>query len=171
MSRRRIESGPPCWEARILEKSHSNSLFIAIRNIYVWVHDMAPPQCICYKNIHEHTWSALGCGPNNTCKADGVQVHMFWITSWSPLWRDLTKVISILTGGPRNACPGRGIEPGPPWWEASTLEKSHSNNLVIGSYSEHLHMSPRQSQLRSIDFYHSMNKQNIFESLWQIGLI
>jgi hypothetical protein len=35
MSRPGIEPGPPGWEARALEKSHSNSLFIAIQNIYM----------------------------------------------------------------------------------------------------------------------------------------
>jgi hypothetical protein len=36
------------------------------------------------------------------------------------------------------------IEPGPPRWEASTLEKSHSNNLLIAiAYSEHLQRSAR----------------------------
>jgi hypothetical protein len=42
---------------------------------------------------------------------------------------------------PGMTCVGRESEPGPPRWEASTLEKSHSNILLIGSYSEHLHMS------------------------------
>jgi hypothetical protein len=34
------------------------------------------------------------------------------------------------------------IEPGPPRWEASTLEKEPFEKLV-NSYSEHLHMSTR----------------------------
>jgi hypothetical protein len=33
MSRPGIEPGPPVWKASTLEKSHSNSLLIAIRNI------------------------------------------------------------------------------------------------------------------------------------------
>ena len=32
-----------------------------------------------------------------------------------------------------------GLEPGPPAWEASTLEKSHLDSLYAG-YSEPLHM-------------------------------
>jgi hypothetical protein len=40
-----------CWEASTLEKSHSNSLLIAIRNIYILDHDMAPP----VHESHEHT--------------------------------------------------------------------------------------------------------------------
>ncbi len=47
------------------------------------------------------------------------------------LWTDLTKVISIPTRGPRTDMAQPGIEPGPPWWEASTLEKSYSNCLLI----------------------------------------
>jgi hypothetical protein len=31
-----IELGPPKWEASTSEKNHSNSLLIAIRNIYLW---------------------------------------------------------------------------------------------------------------------------------------
>ncbi len=31
--------GPPAWEASTLEKSHPDSLLIAIRNIYVWARD------------------------------------------------------------------------------------------------------------------------------------
>jgi hypothetical protein len=45
-----VEPGPPRWEAITLEKSHSNSLLIAIRNIYVRARDMAPPMW-----LHEHT--------------------------------------------------------------------------------------------------------------------
>ncbi len=45
--------------------------------------------------------------------------------------------------GPETDMSRPGIEPGPPRWEASTLEKSHSNSL-FNSYSKHLHMSPWQ---------------------------
>ncbi len=36
MSRPGIKPGPPRWEASTLEKSHSKSLLIAIRNSYIW---------------------------------------------------------------------------------------------------------------------------------------
>jgi hypothetical protein len=39
MSRPGIEPGRPRWEASTLEKSHLNSLLIAIRNIYIWALD------------------------------------------------------------------------------------------------------------------------------------
>ncbi len=39
MSRPGIEPGPPRWEASTLEKNHSNSFLIAIRNIYICAHD------------------------------------------------------------------------------------------------------------------------------------
>jgi hypothetical protein len=58
-----------------LEKSHLISLLIAIRNIYSkWAGDQGncsrqgSPQFMCYMNIHEHTWTALGCRLNSTCK-------------------------------------------------------------------------------------------------------
>jgi hypothetical protein len=35
-----------------------------------------------------------------------------------------------------------GMEPGPPWWKASTLEKRAYEQLV-NSYSEYLHMNAR----------------------------
>jgi hypothetical protein len=35
MSRPGFDLGPQRWDASILEKSHSNSLLIAIRNIYI----------------------------------------------------------------------------------------------------------------------------------------
>ncbi len=39
MSRPRFEPGPPAWEASTLEKSHPDSLLIAIRNYYIWARD------------------------------------------------------------------------------------------------------------------------------------
>ncbi len=38
------------------------------------------PQCMCYMNIHEHTWTALGCRPKSTCKADGLMPNR-WLAS------------------------------------------------------------------------------------------
>jgi hypothetical protein len=64
--------------------------------------DMAPPKCTCYTNIHEHTWTALKCRPNSTCKASAkhlpaaktsalaspcIHSQTGQITSGSPLWR------------------------------------------------------------------------------------
>ncbi len=54
---------------------------IAIGNIYIWAHNMASHSAWTYMNIHEHTWTymniqhtwtALRCRPNSTCKADGL---------------------------------------------------------------------------------------------------
>ncbi len=39
MSRPGIEPGHPTWEASTLEKSHPDSLLIAIQNIYIWARD------------------------------------------------------------------------------------------------------------------------------------
>jgi hypothetical protein len=55
MYRLGIKPGLPQWEASTLEKSHSNSLLTAIWNIHISAHEMAPPQFVCYMNIHEHT--------------------------------------------------------------------------------------------------------------------
>ncbi len=68
-----------------------------------------------YMNIHEHTWAALECRLNSTCKSFNpecrhqalasprIHCKKRQITLGSPNWKDLTKVISIL------------IEPWPPW--------------------------------------------------------
>ncbi len=56
------------------------------------------------------------------------------------LWRDLTKVISILIRDPET-----GNQTRAPPWEASTLAKSYFKQRA-NSYSEHLHMSPRHSR-------------------------
>ncbi len=39
MSRLGIKHVPPAWEASTLEKSHPDSLLIAIGNIYIWARD------------------------------------------------------------------------------------------------------------------------------------
>ncbi len=55
-----IEPGPPWWKASTLEKSHSKSWSIAIRNIYIWACElvenargMATPSA----HVYEHTWT------------------------------------------------------------------------------------------------------------------
>ncbi len=53
-----------------------------------------PPSasCMCYMNIHGHTWTALECRSNSTCKADGLMPSCaLRNTSKSPLWRDLSR--------------------------------------------------------------------------------
>jgi hypothetical protein len=83
-------------------------------------------QCMCYMNIHEHTWTAPGCRLNSTGKelakhlpaAKTSALACLWIhcqtgqiTSGSPLWRDLTKVIYILTRGLRTDMHCKGKTP------------------------------------------------------------
>ncbi len=49
----------------------------------------------------------------------------------------MTKVLSILkVPGTETDITRPGIEPGTPWWEASTIEKSHSNSLLIATLFE-----------------------------------
>ncbi len=101
---------------------------------------MAPQSSCGYINIHEHTWAALGCGPNSTRKSFNpeywhqalasprIRCQARQITTGSPLWRDLTKVISIL---PRLTCLGHEATRASVVWEASTLAKIYSNSLLI----------------------------------------
>ncbi len=72
------ESNPGLCYASTLEKSFTNCLIITIWNIYIWALDQwrmletwLPPVHVIwtYMNIHEHTWTALGCRRNSTCKA------------------------------------------------------------------------------------------------------
>jgi len=56
-------------------------------------------------------------------------LHLFF----NLVWRDLTKIISILNWRLRF-----GIESRPPRWEASTLEQSHSNILLIAIRNRYL---------------------------------
>jgi hypothetical protein len=57
----------------------------------------------------------------------------------STLWRDLTKVISILKlEVPRLTCLKPGIEPGPPWVEGMHSSKDQFEQR-INNYSEHQH--------------------------------
>ncbi len=71
-----IEPRPPQW-ASTLEESHSNSLIIAIWNIYIWALDQwrmlltgLPSACVTWTYMNsEHTWTTLWCRPNSTCKA------------------------------------------------------------------------------------------------------
>ncbi len=103
----------------------------------------------CYVNIHEHTRTALGSRPNSTCKAfnpeywhQALASHRFQckarqITSGSPLWRDLTKIISILDwrSWDRHVSAGK-------WTWAIAVGGVHSSKELfeqrINMYSVHL---------------------------------
>jgi hypothetical protein len=109
-------------------------------------------QCLCYMNIHEHTWTAVGCRPNSTCKASAKhlqaaktsalaspRIHCQTGRSGSPLWKDLTKVISILNWAEDWHVPAGNRT------RASTVGGEHSRiepfEQLVDSYSEHLHIS------------------------------
>jgi hypothetical protein len=116
---------------------------------YIWAHDHGEcsrhgsPQCMCYMNIHEHTWTALGSRPNSTCKASGnikkcqlprhqalANPHINYlagqITSGSPLWRGWHVSVGNQT-------------------RASTVGGVHSRKepfkQLVNSCLEHLNMS------------------------------
>ncbi len=103
-----IKPWPPGWKASTISKTYSNSALLAIWNINLWAPYMAARSACGYMNIHEHTWAALRCRPNSTCKwfnpkywhqaLASLRIHgqARQITSGSPLQRDLTMVISIL---------------------------------------------------------------------------
>ncbi len=110
-----IEPGPPRWEASTRGKNHSNSLLIAIGNIYIWACNQwrilttwLPPVHVLY----EHTWTALWCGPNSSCQEiSHLHVRVFTVKQDRSRW-------------------GHYYEETWPRWETSTLEKSFSNGLT-----------------------------------------
>ncbi len=105
--------------------------------------------CMCSMNIHEHIQTALGCWPNSAGKAfnPGYFISTFasqrfqcqarQITSGSPLWRDWTKIISILDwrSWDRHVSAGK-------WTWAIAVRGVHSSKELfeqrINRYSVHL---------------------------------
>ncbi len=80
-------------EASTLEKSHSNSLYnVQLVNGYSEHLHLSlrhgSTQCM---NIHEHTWTVLGCRPNSTCKADGL------LPSWRPASPCVSNHVGVTT--------------------------------------------------------------------------
>ncbi len=150
---------PPQWEASTQERSHLNSLLMAIRNI--WPRDQWRmlvtwlPQCMCYINIHEHTWTALRCRPNRTCKASakhlpaaktsGTCKSQYSLSSRTDhvvvttMKRLDQAVLRPKLEVPRLTCLGRESS------LASTVGGKHFRKepfeQLVNCYSEHLHMS------------------------------
>ncbi len=152
---------PTQLEASTLEKSHLNSLWIAIRNIYIGPRDkwrmLATwlPQCMCYMNIHEHTWTALWCRPNRTCKASAKHLAAAKTSGTCKSQYSLSSrtdhvgvtTMKRLDQGvlrpklevPRLTCLGRESS------LASTVGGKHfrkePSEQLVNCYSENLHMS------------------------------
>ncbi len=179
MSQLGIEPGPLRWEAITLEKTHSNSLSEHV-HMSGWpvanALDIAPPLAFCYMNIHEHTWTALGCGLNSTWKTSAkhlpaaktsalasrhINCQTGQITSGSLLWRDLTKVIFILRRSQDWHVPAAK-----PTW-ASTVGGKHSwkdpFKWLVNSYSEHLYIFTKQKS--TVEFLLYFMKANYHTSL------
>ncbi len=92
------------------------------------------PQWMCYLTMHEHTWTALLCRPNSTCKADGLMPSRCLA---SPRVSNHVTMERLDKGhlhsklkGPGFTCPSRESNPRRPW-EASTLDNSHLNILLL----------------------------------------
>ncbi len=98
----RIELRPPWWEASTPENSHSNSLWIDIRNIYKRYEPVTllpPVQAVTWKI--EHTWAALGCRPNSTLASH---------STLNIAIRHLQKKIRIFTVKQDKSCRGHHYE-------------------------------------------------------------
>ncbi len=151
----------PLWKARTLEKSHSKSKLMIIKNIYIWSRNHArrmltrhappPPRaCVTWTilNIHEHKWTARGCRPNSSCKASARYLPVARIsgTSGSPLMERLDQGIfhpklDVL----RLPWFGRELNP------AFVVDGEHSRKepLIqhVNGFSEHQHMSARTQRM------------------------
>jgi hypothetical protein len=135
-----IEPGPPLWEVSTLVpfeqliKSYSEHRHVHIRPRH------GSPQCMWLHEhtVHKRTWAARGFRPNSTYKSFNpnidnrhLQVRVFTVKQdrshrghqYEETWPRLSP---SLTRGPKTV-PSRN----PTWWEASTLEKSLSNSLLI----------------------------------------
>ncbi len=137
MSRPGIEPGPPKWQDRQLVNCYSEHLIMSSRH--------GSPQCMCYMNILEHTWTALGRWPNSTCKVDGLLPGRHLASpsvSGSPLQRELTRHLYPNLRSQDWDVPARN------WTWASREGSEHSrkepSRQHVNCYLEHLHMSPRQ---------------------------
>ncbi len=136
-----LEPEPPTWEVSTLEMSYPDSLLLAIRNFYIWAskcHDMAPPSAcgtwVPWTHMNcTRMWSVQPCLLTlGTCtsthslshRTDHVGVTTIKKLDQSHLYPSLDQEVPGLTCLP-------GIEPGPPTWEASTLEKSHPDSLLM----------------------------------------
>ncbi len=91
---------------------------------------------MCYMNTHElhldSGWIALARHQQSISQLprhQHLQVHTFTVKQLTTMKRPRSS--STETRGPRTDMYRPGIEPGPPRWEASTLEKSLSNSLLI----------------------------------------
>ncbi len=144
MSRPGLKLGPPTWEASTLEKSHLDSLYSGFGTP---THDEAGtttttstwlPQCRCIAHgvlsvegmpegdSKSASFNRTYCYPNST---DG---HV-WKSRRGHHYRETWPGSSLYSSRGLRAVMSRpGLEPGPPAWEASTLEKSHLDSLNAG---------------------------------------
>ncbi len=150
MFRPGLEPGPPAWEASTLEKSHLDSLYtgysepllmmrLASLQTSTWL-----PQCKCIA----HGLLSVEGMPEGTLKVQASTGLTVIQTAPTVMYDNHVGVTTItrpdqghrftLLEVPGLTCPGRA-RPGPPAWEASTLEKSHLDSLYTG-YSEPLLM-------------------------------
>ncbi len=104
---------------------------------------MVPTSTCGYMNTQEHTWAALGCRSNSTCKLFNPEYWHQALASWHSLscktdhvgvttmerldhWSSQSE-----TRGPENDISQQGIKTGPPWWKARTLAKNCSSIILI----------------------------------------
>ncbi len=90
------------------------------------------PQCMCLAThrLHYDVGRIALASRSPLDNQAQASLHV-WIMSESPLWRDLTKAMSIHL---RRACSGRGLNPRLSAWQADTLAKSYSNSLLIAYF-------------------------------------
>ncbi len=134
---------------------------------------MAPSSACGYMNIHEHTWAALGCRRNRTCKRFNPEywyqalaspgIHLSSKTDHVGVttMERLDQGDSIVNWRSETDMSRLGIKPGPLQWEASTQAKGYSNSVLIAIPEHLLYILARDTAPSSACAY-----MNIHEHTW-----
>jgi hypothetical protein len=133
---------PPQWEASTIEKSHLNSLLIAIRNICIWACDST--NFFAWRRFGSKSWRYSNADANTTCKKtdltepNGIQAGTYMVYfKFTGLLRNIKKSYNEnITGW---QCCGSGMrEPGLFWLLGPDGQKSVSGINIPDHISESL---------------------------------
>ena len=143
MSRLGLEPRPPAWEASTLEKSHLDSLYagcsesllmmrLASLQTSTWL-----PQCRCIAHgllsVEGMPEGAIQGRPLQDLLLSKQHRRSWYQSRRGHHYRETWPGSSLYSSrGPRTDMSRPGLKPGPPAWEASTLEKSHLDSLFAG---------------------------------------
>ncbi len=111
-------------------KDYSHSLLIACRKINMSSPTRLPPSaCVTWTDMNK-----LGCRRNSTCKLFNPEYQHQALANLGKTYCIGVTTMEWLDQGhlhppPESDTSRPGIEPGPPWWEVSTLANSYSDQF------------------------------------------